>query len=444
MLLFRLREKLKHEHVEDCLNQLLNNEKMTPGNLQQWQMRYLKEELEYLKVHHPFYSKFMDENGIDLSADYKTPSDLLDLFPIIDKNFIREHFKEWLSDEKSYDNISWRSTSGSTGIPFKFHMTPEGDWYKTASKYRLYHRFGINIDDKQLCYGSGERKNKITLSNIKSDLNNRFVNYRYFSDSSVMTDEFLANQIDIINRLKITSIWGYPSTIFEIAQYSLTHNKPIHNKNLKAVIYSGEGHTDYMSEVIKSAMGNIIIIDEYNSIEGFIAGTCLDGKLHLNEDTALFEVLLPDGTISKYGKGELLITQLFFKEFPIIRYKNGDVVEIVEEECKCGLPFRPLKQVDGRSVAFIYNGDTIIPHTICSHHIHHTPYKGMVSRVQMEQYEKNSVTIRIILVDKSSDVTGLEQAYRDLFDKIKVKFEYVDDIPREKSGKFRDVIQNIK
>jgi len=36
--------------------------------------------------------------------------------------------------------------------------------------------------------------------------------------------------------------------------------------------------------------------------------------MHLNEDTALYEVLLPDGSIRAYGKGELLITSLFAKD----------------------------------------------------------------------------------------------------------------------------------
>lgn len=446
MLIFRLREKIKHEHVEDCLRQLLLNEKLTKEELLAWQISHLKDLLVYLSEHNPYYARCIKEQHIEINANYSTTGEMLSGFPVIDKSVIREHWNEWLTDELKYEQISLKSTSGSTGIPFRFYSSQIADDYKTASKYRLYHRFGINIDDKQLCFGASFNQGTSRFQKIKADLNNRFVNKRYFCDTSHFTKETILEVIRSINNLPIKSVWGYPSAIFEVAKYALDNDIKIDNKRLKAIFYSGESHDEYMNQVISQAFGKkVAIVDEFNSLEGFIAGTFKDGLLHLNDDTAIFEVLKPDGSISSHGKGELLVTSLFNKAFPFIRYKNGDVVEISESDGEIGVPFRILKSADGRSTSFIYNGNAKVPHTMCSHYLPHSNFKHQVKKFQIVQNEKESVLVKIVAYDeKSLDKQGLEQMYRELFDQINVRFEYLDDIPREKSGKFRDVIQNIK
>lgn len=444
MILFRLREFLKGENVEKYYKQLLINETFTKEQNKDWQKEKLIELLIYLSTNNPFFSKFISENNIDLDDLNRDVYKTLSLFPITDKKFIKQYEEEWLSGHLSYDNLQLASTSGSSGIPFKFYQTPLAADYKTASKYRLYKRFGIGISDKQLCYGTGYNSDvKSRLQRLKIDLNNKYVNNRYFVDVSSLSKSMFKQEIDRINRLPIRSIWGYPSTLFEIAKYSLINDYPINNKMLKAVIYSGEGHDDYMDEIIKKAF-NVITIDEYNSIECFIAGSCKVGKLHLNEDTTIFEVLHADGSITEYGNGELLITSLFSKDFPFIRYKNGDVVSISKEFCSCGNNFKILEHLDGRSSCFIFNGDIKVPHAVCTHYLPHSDYRNMVEKFQIEQNDRNSVIVRIVLKDKHLDCTGLEDMYRSLFNNIKVEFLYVDDIPKEKSGKFKDVINNVK
>lgn len=446
MLIFRLREKFKNEHVEDCLKQLLLNESMSCDELKKWQLVHLKELLLYVCEHVPYFKEYAAKKNIDKSFKSNDVNELLSLFAISDKNLVRDNFDKWLTDELSYDKIHWGSTSGSTGIPFKFHTSQIAGDYKTASKYRLYHRFGVRIDDNQMCFGASFNQGQTKIQKIKADFNNRFVNKRYFIDTTRLSKEALQQEINRINRLPIKSLWGYPSAIFEVAKFALDNNISISNNKLKVIFYSGEGHDDNINQVVKAAFGDsITIVDEFNSVEGFIAGTYQDGSLHLNDDTAIFEVLKPDGTISSSGKGELLITSLFNKEFPFIRYKNGDVVDISESTGNIGVPFRILNSADGRSSSFIYNGTIKVPHAICTHYMPHSNYKTQVKKFQIIQNEKNSVIVKIAYYDENNlDKKGIEEMFRSLFDQIEVYFEYVDDIPREKSGKFRDVVQNVK
>jgi phenylacetate-coenzyme A ligase PaaK-like adenylate-forming protein len=73
--------------------------------------------------------------------------------------------------------------------------------------------------------------------------------------------------------------------------------------------------------------------------------------LHLFEDQILFEVMddeyrpVPDG---KPGS-RLLITNLYNRTQPLIRYELNDLVTLSPNPCPCGRPFPLLKSIEGRS-----------------------------------------------------------------------------------------------
>ena len=49
-----------------------------------------------------------------------------------------------------------------------------------------------------------------------------------------------------------------------------------------------------------------------------------------------------------------------------------------------------------------------------------------------------------MVIDRDQDFSAFEAYVRRLLDKLMVEFEYVDNLPREKSGKVRVVINSIK
>jgi phenylacetate-coenzyme A ligase PaaK-like adenylate-forming protein len=73
--------------------------------------------------------------------------------------------------------------------------------------------------------------------------------------------------------------------------------------------------------------------------------------LHLFEDQVLFEVVdeeyrpVPDGQPGS----RLLITNLYNRTQPLIRYELNDLVTVSPDPCPCGRPFPLLKSIDGRS-----------------------------------------------------------------------------------------------
>jgi phenylacetate-coenzyme A ligase PaaK-like adenylate-forming protein len=73
--------------------------------------------------------------------------------------------------------------------------------------------------------------------------------------------------------------------------------------------------------------------------------------LHLFEDQVLIEVVdddyqpVPDGEPGS----RLLITNLYNRTQPLIRYELNDLVTVSPDPCPCGRPFPLLKSIEGRS-----------------------------------------------------------------------------------------------
>ncbi len=67
--------------------------------------------------------------------------------------------------------------------------------------------------------------------------------------------------------------------------------------------------------------------------------------LHLNEDHFLAEIIDPEsGRVQPGGEtGELVLTTLTTRAFPLIRFRTGDRARIIPEPCPCG---RPLVRIE--------------------------------------------------------------------------------------------------
>ncbi|MFZ5870007.1 MAG: phenylacetate--CoA ligase family protein [Actinomycetota bacterium] len=120
----------------------------------------------------------------------------------------------------------------------------------------------------------------------------------------------------------------------------------------RAVSSSSEVLTSQVRDMVMRAWG-VPPFDVYAATEtGGIAAEC-DRHLgmHLFEDLVIPEVVdshyrpVPDGQPGD----RLLVTVLFSRTLPLIRYEMTDRVEVATHRCTCGRPFRLLAGVEGRT-----------------------------------------------------------------------------------------------
>lgn len=98
------------------------------------------------------------------------------------------------------------------------------------------------------------------------------------------------------------------------------------------------------------------IVDFYATEEtGIIAWECpRGGGYHVDEDFNFVEVVRPDGSPAEPGEvGEVVLTNLYQRAMPIIRYRVGDLAALHAEPCACGRSLPLLSQLRGRKLDFL-------------------------------------------------------------------------------------------
>lgn len=141
---------------------------------------------------------------------------------------------------------------------------------------------------------------------------------------------------------------GYPSVLALLALEQLEGRLDLAPWSVST---TSEVRTPQMTERIRAGWG-VEPFDVYGITEaGIFAVDCERhaGK-HLFEDLAFVEVVdedrrpVPDG---EPGAG-LLVTNLFNRTLPLIRYELDDLVTISPDPCPCGRPLRVIASLDGR------------------------------------------------------------------------------------------------
>ena len=139
-----------------------------------------------------------------------------------------------------------------------------------------------------------------------------------------------------LNELQPAMFSGYASALGLLAQEQLEGRLNIHPS---IVISSAEPLSDDNRELIQKAFG-VPPRNNYGCSEaGVIGYECNHGKMHINADWIIFEPV--DANHNPVPAGQLsdrtLITNLANRVMPIIRYELGDRVNLLTEQCDCGI-----------------------------------------------------------------------------------------------------------
>jgi len=94
------------------------------------------------------------------------------------------------------------------------------------------------------------------------------------------------------------------------------------------------------------------VVDSYGTTEGGMLGSeCAAGTgIHVAEDMVVFEVVdehnrrVPEGTQG----AKVLITSLFNRTLPLIRYEISDLATVKSGACRCGRPHARVTSIEGR------------------------------------------------------------------------------------------------
>jgi len=158
------------------------------------------------------------------------------------------------------------------------------------------------------------------------------------------------------------------------------------------------------------------------------------------------ETIAPgDGSDISSGRGELVVTPFYNYAMPLIRYKNGDLLDRSSELCPCGRTLPRIERILGRSrnMLTFSDGSRIWPNIMRSE------YERFVSlkQFQMIQHTPTRLEMRYVAEDPSRpvDVAGLTlMIQKALHSDMTVDLTSLSELPRAPSGKFETWISHVK
>ena len=335
------------------------------------------------------------------------------------------------------DFIFPMSTGGTSGTPLILYKNKNSILADALLFLRGWWMMGWRPGDKVLWFYNAYYDNNFSFINKLSPLTGiKLFFFKSLSDKVI--DDFLK----INNKFKPKIIVTFPSYIYD-ASLAISKNKTKLKHSPQAIEVSGETFFNHQRQKIEETW-LCKTYDGYGALEfGMVAHECEHQLgMHIYEDVALLE----NSNLAS-NKSSIIVTRYDSTDMPIIRYQVGDLGEIYQQKCQCGLDGLVLKNVDGRIDDYIIlpNKQRMYPSSFriiindCNQ-----IYNNIILESQLTQNTKYELVLSIILSDKNkSDKISnyLNQEFKKhLPQDMVLKINFIDSLRNRK--KFRFIERN--
>ncbi|WP_259014770.1 hypothetical protein [Emticicia fluvialis] len=384
--------------------------------------------LSYATANSPFYSCFNHQS--------------IESFPVLKKKDFQDNMDSMFSRQylNLKDRLKKMSTSGSSGIPFKIFQDSDKAARNKADLLYFYELGG---------YHPGDR---IYSMRIWNDLNQRSSwtqlkeNFRMF-DTSEIDDSGARNFVKtMLADTNSKVLLSYASSFVSL----MNHISPGEYRwNIKA-IFTGAEELPADTRLKMIEVFKCPVISRYSNQEnGILAQQPAAGGdfFCLNEASYYFEFLKTDSDApaSAGEEARIVVTDLFNKAVPMIRYDTGDIGRYqLQEDGR-----RVLTEISGRKLDFLKttDGKTISPYAVTILMRELFNLNDNISQYQFIQETEFHFTLKIAYKKKDKptiDENAMVEKLKVIFGKesiISIMTEF--SIPMESSGKRKYIVSKL-
>lgn len=342
-----------------------------------------------------------------------------------------------LRSTRSLGRLVPKTTGGSTGEPVTIWKTRDAWARELAATWRGYEWAGVAVGDLQARFwGVAHTSSGRWRASLIDQVCHR-IRIPAFAFSEADLQEY-ARRIDA---RRPHWFYGYVSMLTEFARFVKARGTPLRHR--PACIVTTSEVLTAADRALLQEVFRAPVFNEYGCGElGTIAHECAAGSLHLSEENMIVEIMDGETACEPGRSGELVITELNNRAFPLIRYRTGDFGSISATPCACGRTLACLAEVQGRAYDFIRNRQGQLFHGEFLMYVFEDLRRqgADIRQFQIEQLDYDHFAVR--LVPGPAYDHACEDVIRDLLlnsvdAEARVDFSYVETIARERSGKLR-------
>jgi phenylacetate-CoA ligase len=379
---------------------------------------------DIVKYHYSNNTFYKNRIGKNLPLDWNE-------LPKITKSDLQVGIDQVLTKTLNKKNIYFSNTSGSSGHPFYFAKDKNAHARTWAYWEKRYFDMGLSLKSKEArFYGIPKELKGFVIEKIKDIILNR-KRFPVFDMSDTQLDLYTAT----FSKVKFDYIYGYTNSILIFAKYLKSKNIILKDicPSLKLTIVTSEVCSLKDKSTIEKYIG-VPVKNEYGSSEvGYMAYECDFNVWHVCKENIFIE---------ECENGSLLVTDLFNKAFPIIKYEIGDIAKIENKVCQCGIMDTLITKFDGRENDNILLPSGKISPGLTFYYISRSILEstGFIKEFVIRQTSLDTFVFEIVTEDKINK--KIFKVLRSNMDKylepgLIVRVNRVDKIKRPKSGKIK-------
>lgn len=400
----------------------------TAFEIKAFQEQKLREQLEYLQNHSPFYQRLFKTNGIDINA-IRTLEDLTKI-PFTEKSDLHQYNDDFLCCPKQ-DVIDYVTTSGTLGEPVTFCCS-EKDLQRLAyNEAKSFSCAGLTKDSVLQLMTTIDKRFMAGLA--------YFMGLREMGAGVVRVGNGIPElQWDTILRLKPDAVMCVPSFILKLIDYAEKNNIDYRKSSIRKIIGIGEGlrNQDFTLNLLGSRIHDkwpeVELYATYSSTE--MSATFSECEFgcggHVHPELIIVEIIGEDNKPVPDGEcGEIVITTLGVEAMPLLRFRTGDIAAKIVDKCKCGRSSYRLTPLLGRKNNMIkLKGTTIYPPAIYDVLDNHSQIANYVVYVKNSDAGTDEVIVRIGLNDKMVECLSEQNFIKDLKDSFRARLRVAPEI----------------
>lgn len=409
----------------------------SPARLRDIQNKRLRGLIGHAYAHSVLYRRRLEAAGLTPER-LRTVDDLAAL-PLLTRQDVREHLAEIRADNADRFRPQQGTTSGTTGARLEFLRDQETMSIGNAVLWRYWRWHGIRFHHRfaQISNaGSTHRRGDPPARHARGS---RMLALRLRSldpESLRIAAEHLAQfQPDAIR-------CGSPTLLTHVARYLARHHT--HRIRPKAVFTWGERVLPDHREAVQEAFG-VPLVEMYTSWEFVVFGSeCERGRLHLAPEMGYVE-MVKDGRPQPPGEvGEIVVTSLWNRSLPFIRYAIGDVGRLEGEPCPCGRGLPTWRIIGGRQKDLLATPDGYLHPQ--SSFLRAPRWRNKILGFRFYQETRHEVLAQVVRGPefRDDDVPALhDEIDRILEGHLALSIQFCQSLEETAGGKYRFIVSKV-
>lgn len=402
------------------------------SHMEAYQLSRLKSLVRYASCKVPYYRELLQARGIEPGAIRNLGE--FRKIPVTGKQQLPALRLRLPALDAADAELIEHKTSGSTGVPVRILRSPAEERRLNMLRWRMHLMMGLRPGEriarvKTTWEPLPRRFERLQLVVQRTGL----MQQRVF-DCLLPAAQIYQELIDYQPHF----LGGYPGSIVKVALQHSRQGGVL--RNLRRVFCGGEYLSPHQRRIMEECFG-VPVCDTYGTTEcNLMAWQCPQtGLYHVCDDGVFLEICRDGVPVAEGEEGEVIITALHCRTFPIIRYALGDRAVKGPSPCPCGSPFSTIGELRGRITDFLTlpDGRQLHPFELLNEIV--LAGADWIAEYEFIQEAVNRLRLRIV---RRRPVSNEEEArlHSTLMQKLgteaQLEIEWVKNIAAGESGKF--------